>query len=112
MAPLNFWENELSMKAPIRLENKHVISDSQVKLNILKKGITGKPFNFGYQYIKNDSDAIYKDLVLTLLEVAKCIPNGMLVICPNFKTLNSIKWAISQNRLEFKFKDVKSLVFE
>lgn len=87
MSPLDSWEVDLKIKAPVRLVNSHVISEDQIRLNIVKKSIRDNPFNFGHQALKNTYQTIYNELMLTLIAIEKRIPHGILVVCPNFKTL-------------------------
>lgn len=87
LSPLDSWESELGIEAPIKLVNRHVISEKQVTLNIAKKNLQGHSFDFRYKNLSENSLSIYRELTETLFEISKKVPSGMLVVCPNFKTL-------------------------
>lgn len=87
LSPLDSWESELAIEAPIKLVNKHVISEKQVTLNIVKKNLQGHTFDFRFKNVIENSLNIYRELTETLFEISKTVPSGMLVVCPNFKTL-------------------------
>lgn len=69
MAPLESWEVDLKIQAPVRLVNSHVISENQIRLNIVKKSKGDFPFNFAHKYMKDNSNQIYDELVLTLIDI-------------------------------------------
>jgi Rad3-related DNA helicase len=64
-----------------------VITEEQVRLNIFKKNLVGSPFDFRFQAMQHNPSGIYNQLIDTIFEISKLVPHGMLVICPNFRTL-------------------------
>lgn len=111
MSPLESWEIDLKIKAPVRLINSHVISNEQIRLNLVKKSIRGHPFNFGHRALQNTYNTIYDQLMLTLIDLEKRIPNGILVVCPNFKTLFELRRIFSHSSF-IRNKFLKKIIFE
>lgn len=112
MAPLESWESELNIVAPIKLINPHVINEHQVRLNVLKANFAGRPFDFRYQTMQLSSDEIYADLIETILHISRCVPHGMLVVCPNFKILRDIRYFVNQPKNKKRMNAVKMQIFE
>jgi len=43
------------MDFPIRIENKHVIDQSQAKISILTRGVLGTAFNFSHKFREQET---------------------------------------------------------
>lgn len=110
MSPLDSWEKDLNIEAPIHLSNKHVISPQQIRLNIIKNSIDNTLFKFTHNIIESTDDKLYYNFVESLIVLEKKIPNGILIVCPNFKTLRKLK-LIFQDK-HYKSRIAKSLVYE
>lgn len=54
MSPLDSWEHELGISAPVRLANSHVITDDQISLNIVKNNANNRPMHFSFTALQND----------------------------------------------------------
>lgn len=89
LSPLETWQDELGISFPINFSNNHVIKSNQLKLRVL----TGKDkgtFNFSYKYLQENYKTIYKLTVEAIIELVQNIPNGVLVITPSYKIMNSL----------------------
>ena len=89
LSPFPSFQQELKLEFPLTLENPHVISNQQIKISVVKRGVNGNPFNFNFQN-KNNMEMV-DDLGATLAQVAKTVPDGVLVFFPSYRTMESAR---------------------
>ena len=46
------------------------------------------------------------------MEISKKVPSGMLVVCPNFKTLRELKYHVNMRENSKRMSRVKAQIFE
>ena len=80
---MHHFESELGTKFAIKFESSHVISNHQVKWNILSKGCNGTDLNFSYEK-RNDTDMML-DCGYSILKIVQNIPYGVLIFFPSYK---------------------------
>ena len=76
------------MKFTTQLSNNHVIKKEQIKCKIIKSGPSKAPFLFTFNNLNKKKDALYKDLLESILNICMKIPNGVLLAFPSFRLLN------------------------
>lgn len=86
LSPLGSFAQELSIPFEIRLENPHVIDQSQVWIGILSKGPQNSTLSSSYH---NRNTVGYKeDLGNAIVNFARIVPDGLLVFFPSYSLLN------------------------
>lgn len=88
LSPMDHFAAELGVSFPVRLQGSHVIDPStQLMATILTKGPGGQKLNGSYS---NRSSEDYRNaLGFTILNVARSVPNGVLVFFPSYTALHS-----------------------
>ena len=89
LSPFSSFQQELKLEFPYMLENPHVISNEQINISIVKRGINSSNFNFNYQN-KNNMEMI-NDLGSTLESVAGTVPDGILVFFPSYRIMETTR---------------------
>lgn len=87
LSPLASFARELQLPFPLRLENEHVIEGAQCAVCVVKKGPTGVPLNSSFQ--NRDSPAYLAELGRTVVNVARLVPDGVLVFFPSYALLDA-----------------------
>lgn len=82
LSPLPSYSMELGLKFNHTLENPHIISDDQIYVRVVGKGVTGKVLNSSYERRKDED--YYSELGNTLVSLANVTPDGMLVFFPSY----------------------------
>jgi len=80
LSPLSSMEAELKCEFKIKLENKHVIDNKQVKFAILTNSMNNKKINFVFT-AKNKSDEMNEVLGYNISNLVKVSPPGSGVLC-------------------------------
>ena len=70
-----------------------MINKDQVMMNIVE-GTKSTVFDFSYKSLITNEEFIYQSLVESIYDISKMVPGGMLVVCPNYKSLNKLKYKI------------------
>jgi regulator of telomere elongation helicase 1 len=80
-----------------RLENKHVISSSQIYVTVLDKGPAGHVLSSAYEL--RDSKKYIQDLGNSIANLAKAVPDGMLVFFTSYGALakSMSEWKVQQS---------------
>ena len=85
LSPMGSFAQELGIEFPVRLENPHVIDQSQVWVGVVSKGPQGTVLNSSY---KTRSDAKYiQDLGNAIVNFTRMIPDGLLVFFPSYSVM-------------------------
>ena len=88
LSPIDMMESELKHNFTIKLENDHVVSNEQFHFCLLTSTIDNKiPFNFKAENRFN-TEMIYQ-LGLTILELCKITPGGILVFFSSYNIMDS-----------------------
>lgn len=96
LSPMPSFEAELKLDFKQKLENPHVISNDQVYIGIVKKSVNDIDFNFSYQ--NKDNMEMLEELGLTVANVAKHVPGGLLIFFPSYWLMNNVyeRWEESK----------------
>ncbi|CAA7409948.1 unnamed protein product [Spirodela intermedia] len=86
LSPLDSFALEMSLEFPIRLENPHVVSRSQVWVGVVSRGPSG--FSFNSSYRNRDSVDYKQELGNAIVNFARIVPDGLLVFFPSYYLMN------------------------
>ncbi|CAK9111743.1 Regulator of telomere elongation helicase 1 homolog, partial [Durusdinium trenchii] len=86
LSPLRSFASQLRLPFPIRLENPHVVDDSQIWIGVVPKGVMGKSLNSSYR--NRENKAYLDDLGNTIANYARIVPDGVLVFFPSYYVMN------------------------
>ncbi|XP_021848098.1 regulator of telomere elongation helicase 1 homolog isoform X2 [Spinacia oleracea] len=82
LSPMDSFAYEFKLEFPIRLENPHVISSSQIWAGVVPVGPSSYSFNSSY---RNRDVLEYKqDLGNAIVNFARIVPDGLLVFFPSY----------------------------
>ncbi|RKO90499.1 hypothetical protein BDK51DRAFT_34964 [Blyttiomyces helicus] len=97
LSPLESFATEMGIPFPIRLENPHVISPSQVFVGVIPRGPTDEPLRSTYD--NRGSKKYMADLGNTVVNFARIVPDGMLVFFPSYGAMSACLsiWKLSEN---------------
>ncbi|KAI4329268.1 hypothetical protein L6164_021552 [Bauhinia variegata] len=82
LSPLESFAQELKINFPIRLENPHVITQSQLWAGVVPVGPSGRIFNSSYRF--RDSLEYKQELGNAIVNLARIVPDGLLVFFPSY----------------------------
>lgn len=85
LSPMGSFAQELGIEFPVRLENPHVIDQSQVWVGVVSKGPQGNVLNSSYK-TRNDTKYI-QDLGYAIVNYTRMIPDGLLVFFPSYSVM-------------------------
>ncbi|WVZ01213.1 hypothetical protein V8G54_027282 [Vigna mungo] len=88
LSPMESFAEELKLDFPIRLENPHVITPNQIWAGVVPVGPSGHTFNSSYR--TRDSPEYKKDLGNAIVNLARIVPDGLLVFFPSYYLLDQI----------------------
>uniref|UniRef100_A0A1B0FG92 Regulator of telomere elongation helicase 1 homolog n=1 Tax=Glossina morsitans morsitans TaxID=37546 RepID=A0A1B0FG92_GLOMM len=86
LAPLKPLIAELALPVMQQLENPHIVSQSQVYVKIIGAGPDREPLMSNFQ--NRDNPKYISSLGSTILNVARIVPDGLLVFFPSYPLLN------------------------
>ncbi|KAL9666278.1 hypothetical protein QQ045_000604 [Rhodiola kirilowii] len=86
LSPMNSFAQELKIDFPIRLENPHVISPSQIWVGVVPVGPSGCSFNSTYR--NRDTKEYKQELGNAIVNFARIVPDGVLVFFPSYYLLD------------------------
>jgi len=110
LSPLNAFSEELGVPFPVRLENKHIISASQVWCGVISQGPDGTVLNSSF---KNRSDPKYlNSLGQSIINMIKLIPAGVLVFFPSYSVLNSCREFWQNSGVWSRIDQIKTIFVE
>ena len=113
LSPLDSYAAELGVPFPVRLENAHVVGRDQVFAAVLTRGVTGRALNSSYEF--RDKPAYLSELGLTIQNLVRIVPDGLLVFFPSYgmmKTALDFWQADADGRIWKALKSAKELVVE
>ncbi|XP_047157903.1 regulator of telomere elongation helicase 1 homolog isoform X1 [Vigna umbellata] len=101
LSPMESFAEELKLDFPIRLENPHVITPNQIWAGVVPVGPSGHTFNSSYR--TRDSPEYKKDLGNAIVNLARIVPDGLLVFFPSYylldQTIGSWKSVSNENSM-------------
>lgn len=80
------------MKFATKLTNKHVIKQEQINCKVVSYGPSKVPFLFTFDNINKNKDLLYRDLIDSIINISKRIPNGVLLVFPSFRLQSDFKF--------------------
>jgi regulator of telomere elongation helicase 1 len=87
LSPLPSYEMELGLRFPHKLENSHIITDEQILVKVVGKGVSGKLLSSAYE---RRSDVEYvMELGNTIVALSKVIPKGILIFFPSYGVMST-----------------------
>ena len=89
LSPIQSLESELKCQFSIKLENKHVIDQDQVNFSILPYSPRVKNLTYAFDMYNRTNTAMQEDLGITILDLCKVTPGGVLVFFTAFHYLKS-----------------------
>ncbi|KAF3778449.1 Regulator of telomere elongation helicase 1-like protein [Nymphaea thermarum] len=87
LCPMESFALELNLPFPVRLENPHVISPSQVWVGVIPAGPSGCIFNSSYR--NRDSSEYQQELGNAVVNFARIVPGGLLVFFPSYYVMDN-----------------------
>eukprot|EP00466_Bigelowiella_natans_P010029 jgi/Bigna1/50129/estExt_Genewise1.C_670064 len=88
LSPMDSMAYDMKIPFKIRLENPHIVKPDQIWLGALSKGPNGAQLNGTY---KNRSSREYqRALGISLVNLSRVVPHGMLVFFPSYAALNTV----------------------
>eukprot|EP01064_Diplonema_japonicum_P032056 TRINITY_DN5948_c0_g1_i1.p1 TRINITY_DN5948_c0_g1~~TRINITY_DN5948_c0_g1_i1.p1 ORF type:complete len:936 (+),score=200.32 TRINITY_DN5948_c0_g1_i1:1507-4314(+) len=88
LRPLDFFAAELGLDFPVRLQNPHVISESQIMTMAIRQGDNGAALNSKFA---NRSNPMYiKALGISVAKIVSMVPHGLLVFFQSFTFMNEM----------------------
>uniref|UniRef100_A0A803LNB6 Regulator of telomere elongation helicase 1 homolog n=1 Tax=Chenopodium quinoa TaxID=63459 RepID=A0A803LNB6_CHEQI len=82
LSPMDSFAYELKLEFPIRLENPHVISSSQIWAGVVPVGPSNYSFNSSYR--TRDVLEYKQELGNAIVNFARIVPDGLLVFFPSY----------------------------
>jgi regulator of telomere elongation helicase 1 len=86
LSPLDHFAADLGVPFDVTLVGKHVIDPHQVMCSILAKGPSGASLNASYAF--RGSEEYRLALGYSVLNIARNVPNGVLVFFPSYAAMN------------------------
>lgn len=92
MSPLSSYSLELGIPFQNTLENPHIISNRQICVKVIGKGVSGKVLSSNYER-REDAEYI-AELGNTIISLIRVIPAGVLIFFPSYGVLENCveKW--------------------
>ncbi|XP_033607674.1 regulator of telomere elongation helicase 1 homolog isoform X3 [Cryptotermes secundus] len=110
LSPLSSLMSELGIPIPVTLENPHVIGSGQVFVSVISTGPDGFALNSSYN-TRNDPQYI-SSLGMTVLNVCRIVPHGILVFFPSYPVLYKCRDEWQQSGLWSKVAAHKPIFVE
>jgi len=92
LSPLSSYSLELGIPFPNSLENPHIISNKQILVHVVGKGVSGKELSSNYE--RRDDVEYIKELGNTIISLVRVIPGGVLIFFPSYGVMENCveKW--------------------
>jgi len=110
LSPLSAFQEEIGLPFPVQLENKHIITASQVWCGVLSAGPDGTVLNSSFRC---RSDPKYlSSLGQSIINIIRVVPHGVLVFFPSYSLMNSTREFWQNNGLWSKIEAIKPIFQE
>ncbi|XP_032809044.2 regulator of telomere elongation helicase 1 isoform X1 [Petromyzon marinus] len=110
LSPMASFTAELQIDFPIKLENPHVIDKHQVWVGIVEKGPDSVQLNSAYR--NRSCPAYMSSLGKTIVNLARIIPNGLLVFFPSYTVMDMCLQHWKNEGLSSKIEEIKPMFVE
>lgn len=110
LSPLTSFQAELQIPFEQRIENLHVISNEQVSINVLRKGVKNQPFNFTFK--NRDNEEAFIDLGHTVSEICNLTPGGVLIFFPSYRLMEKCHELWSDASILTTMEKIKKVLME
>lgn len=88
LKPMDSFQAELSTDFPVRLQNEHVVDAAkQINYQVISRGPDGQDLIATFQSRSNPK--YLTSLGLSLVEIAKVVPDGLLVFFPSYAWMDT-----------------------
>jgi len=110
LSPLSAFEEEIGIPFPVHLENKHIVSASQVWCGVVSNGPDGTLLNSSFRC---RSDPKYlSSLGQSVINIIRVVPNGVLIFFPSYSLMKSVREAWQNSGLWSKLEGIKPVFLE
>ena len=110
LSPLDSFAAEFNLPFPIRLENEHIISASQLLLVTLTHGPASQPLLSSYT---NRSNREYMlDLGNAIVNFVRMVPDGVLVFFPSYGVMDAMVGCWETGGIMARIREKKVVVME
>ena len=110
LSPLDSFAAEFNMTFPIRLENEHIISSSQLLLLTLTHGPACQPLLSSYTNRSNQSYML--DLGNAIVNITRLVPDGVLVFFPSYGVMDGMVSCWEAGGVMARIRERKVVVME
>jgi len=114
LSPLSSYSLELGISFQNTLENPHIISNRQICVKVIGKGVSGKILSSNYER-REDTEYI-TELGNTIISLVRVIPAGVLIFFPSYGVLENCveKWGgpVSARTIQTNNSNKPSKFFE
>jgi len=110
LSPLQATAEEIGLDFPVRLENQHIVTSSQVWCGVMGSGPDGTTLNSSYN-TRNDPKYL-SALGQIVIMILKIVPKGVLVFFPSYGLLNSVREFWQNSGIWSRIDNVKKIVVE
>ncbi|VDL58633.1 unnamed protein product [Hymenolepis diminuta] len=108
--PISSLQAELDLHSAIVLQNPHVINHDQIQVCVLPKAPDSGTLNSSYEYRGHAS--YHKSLGLTLVNLFRIVPGGVLIFFPSYALMRSCIQSWQNCDIYGKLVDVKKTFIE
>jgi regulator of telomere elongation helicase 1 len=109
LAPIESLESELKVEFKIKLENTHVIDMEQVKFSVITNSPNNQHLLYKFDNKNKTNQIMIKDLGITILNLIKNIPGGILVFFTSYSFMSTCINIWSNHELISKFNEYKEI---
>nr|CAH7731277.1 unnamed protein product [Callosobruchus chinensis] len=110
LAPLGPYTCELELRAEVRLENPHIVKGDQVCVRIVTKGPDSETLNCNYS--NRDNPKFINSVGMTISNLIRMIPGGVLVFFPSYPIMHQCKNAWEESGLWASINKQKTVFVE
>lgn len=87
LSPLPSYSLELGLPFVHTLENEHIISNEQIMVRVIGKGVSGKELTSTYN--RRDDVEYIMELGNTIISLSRVIPGGVLIFFPSYGVMET-----------------------
>jgi regulator of telomere elongation helicase 1 len=87
LSPLPSYSLELGLHFPHTLENEHIITQEQISVRVIGKGVSGKALTSTYN--RRDDAEYITELGNTIISLCRVIPDGVLIFFPSYGVMET-----------------------
>ena len=109
LSPIESLESELKVEFKIKLENSHVIDMQQIKFSVISNSPNNQNLLYKFDNKNKNNQIMIKDLGITLLNLIKNVPGGILVFFTSYSFMQFCINVWTSNELISKFNEFKEI---